>query len=489
MQNSEQALPPEQGKSAFQYGAQSSGNKYYKWLALATVSIGSFMLVQDSTIFSIALPNLTTTFQTRPSVILWLTVVFLLVSTALMLIVGRLGDIFGRKKVFCAGISLFTVGLILCSVAQNIPQLILFRVIQGMGAGAVMSVMIAIVSYIFPEQERGRAIGILEAVFSVGILAGPFLGGILLDTWGWRSIFYVRAPVGLICIILALTILKEQKIPGKTVVDYLGAISLFTSITCFLLYLNLGQRNGFISPVMLALLAVSALFFFLFIRQERKHAQPVVDLNLFKIKIFTGATIAAGLLSFSMTALIFLTPFYFIDGVGYTALKAGTLIAMSPLVSIFGGPVCGWLSDKYGSRVLRPLGMGIFTLSLLIFSRCGYSTGSGQILLGFAALGLGAGMFNPTNDSTIMGAVPPDRLGTAGAMTNTIRQVGASIGTIFAGIVFTYREAAHAARLAKTNSDTAMASHLAIIGGYQDAILIACCIAALGIFASLIHKK
>jgi EmrB/QacA subfamily drug resistance transporter len=486
---------PEQESSSGQYKdpphseANAPGSNRYKWLALATVSIGSFMFAQDNTIFSIAVPNLTATFKTEPTVILWLTVVYLLVSTAIMLIVGRLGDIYGRKKIFIIGISLFTAGLILCSISQNIPQLILSRVVQGGGAGMMMSVILAIITAVFPDQERGKAIGILEAVISAGVLAGPVYGGLLLDTLGWRAIFYTRIPVGLIGLIMALAWLKEQKVPGKTVVDYWGAVTLFGCISCLLLFINLIPKTGLSSPGTLALICASLVFFCLFIIQERKHLQPVVDLKLFKIGLFTGANISFGIMNFALAFLIFLTPYYLIDGAGYSALKSGSFIAVSPILSMIIGPLAGWLSDKTGYRLLRPFGLAVIAFSLFLFSRLNEVSGIPPIIIGFIVFGIGIGTFNPTNDSAVMGSVPRDRLGTAGAMTNTIRQIGTSIGTIFAGVIFASRQAAHSAQLAQNNLEPAVQNKLAVIGGYQDALLIAACFCALGIIATLFNGK
>lgn len=466
-----------------------SGSNRYRWLALSTVSIGSFMFSQDNTIFSIALPNLTTTFKTEPNVILWLTVVYLLVSTAIMLIVGRLGDIFGRKRIYITGIAFFTAGLVFCSVSQSIPQLIISRVVQGCGAGMMMSVLLAIITATFPDQERGKAIGILEAVISAGVLAGPIYGGLLLDTLGWRAIFYTRIPVGLIGLFMALALLKEQKVPGKTTVDYWGAVTLLGCIVALLLFVNLGQGIGFSSPGSLTLIAVSLIFFFLFIAQENKHPQPVVDLKLFKLSLFTGGVISFGFLQFALAALIFLTPYYFIDGVGFSALQSGSFIAVSPVLSMIMGPLAGWLSDKYGTRVLRPAGLGVVAVSLFLFSRLSDVSGIPPIIVAFIVFGIGIGVFNPTNESAVMGSVPRDRLGTAGAMTNTIRQIGASTGTIFAGMIFASSQLAHLNQLNQTNLDPTVQSKLSIIGGYQDAMFIAVIICALGIIATLVRTK
>jgi len=174
--------------------------------------MGPFMFTLDTTITVICFPRLTEFFDVETSVILWVTVAYLLVSTAILLVVGRLGDLFGRKKFFLLGLALFTMGLIICTFSQNVIQLILSRIVQGIGGGMMMSVVLAITAATFTDKERGKAIGVLEAVTSAGVLIGPVLGGILLDTLGWRAIFYTRIPIGFMGIVMTWLLLDEQKV-------------------------------------------------------------------------------------------------------------------------------------------------------------------------------------------------------------------------------------------------------------------------------------
>jgi EmrB/QacA subfamily drug resistance transporter len=448
------------------------------------------MFSLDTSSCSIAFPVLTRVFETGAAAVTWVTVAYLLAMTAFLLIFGRLGDLFGRKRIYLLGFIVFNIGLSLCSVSQSIMQLILFRVVQGIGAGMIMSVVTAIVTASFPDKERGKAMGVLEAVISAGVLAGPVLGGFLLDTLGWRSIFYIRIPVALIGIIMASLLLIEQKASGnRPSVDWWGAVTLFGGLSCLLLFINLGEQAGFASPLALVLAVAGVALIILFFIQERKAAQPVVELKLFKDSLFTGCNISFGILSFTSGAMIFLTSFYLIDGAGFSALQAGSLIAVAPLVSLVAAPLAGWLSDRIGTRLLRPAGISIFCLGIFIFSRFGIEPGVVNIMLAFFIIGIGIGTFGPTTESSIMGTVPRDRLGTAAAMMNTIRQIGSSSGTAVAGSLYASRQVFYAAQLARNNLDPQLLHQLSIVGSYNDIIQIAAIIGGVGILAALVGAK
>jgi len=461
-----------------------------KWLVLVTVSLGSFMFSVDTHVCTIAFPRLTEVFGVETSTIMWVTVSYLLVSTSLLLVVGRLGDIYGRKKVYIAGLVLFTAGLVLCSVSRSVGQLILFRIVQGIGGGMNMSVILAIVTDTFPDTERGMAMGVLGSVLAAGVLVGPVLGGLLLDTLGWRAIFYTRVPIGVIGIIMAWVLLREQKaVDASPTVDYWGAGTLIIGLSCLLLFLNLGESLGFTSLPVLLLIIGGVVLLTIFVIQERRISQPVVDLRLFKNRLFTGGNISLFVSSFSMSALIFLTPFFMIGAIGISALELGMLIATSPLTSIIVGPLAGWLSDKIGTRFLQTTGIAIVSGSLFIFSGLTVDSTSFDIILGMVVFGIGMGIFNPTVQSSVMGSVPRERLGTGSAMMNTTRQLATSVGTVIAGIIYTNRQAHYISTLTGGNIPSQLLEKLSIASSYQDALLISAIICCFGIITSFVGKS
>ena len=459
-----------------------------KWMVLVTVSIGSFMFSVDTHVCTIAFPKLTEVFGVETSTIMWVAAAYLLVSTSLLLVMGRLGDLFGRKKVYLIGFTIFTIGLIMCSASQNISQLILFRIVQGIGGGMNMSVTLAIVTATFPDNQRGRAMGALGSVLAAGVLVGPVLGGLLLDTLGWRAIFYAQVPIGIVGIIMGWLLLTEQKAPGiKPVIDFWGAVTLFFGLSCLLLFFNIGERLGFTSPAALLLIIGGAVLLLLFVIQERKVSQPVVDLNLFKNMAFAGGNLSLGISCCSMAALIFITPFYMISGIGFSAFESGMIIATSPLTSVILGPVAGWLSDKIGTRFLQTAGIAVVAVSLFVFSSLTAASGALDIVLPMVLFGLGMAMFSPAVQSAVMGSVSRDRLGTASAMMNTVRQIGTSIGTVIAGIIYTNRQVFYLNTLSGENVPPQLLDGLSIISSYQDTMLMAAIFCCLGIFFSLVR--
>jgi EmrB/QacA subfamily drug resistance transporter len=463
---------------------------YYKWWVLATVSIGTFVCSLDGSITNISYPRLTDIFDTDTSVILWISVVYLLVSVSLMLSFGRLGDITGRKRIFMLGLVIFTVGLIFCSASQNIVQLLLSRVFQGIGTAMVLGLGIAIITAVFPSQQRGRALGIFAAVFSSGLLVGPLVGGFLLDAFGWQSIFYSRVPVGMVGLVMAWLIIKEQKISTSHVkFDICGAATLFGGLASLLLMVNLGGKEGFLSLTTGLLAACTVVLFILFTIIERRTAQPTVDLILFQNRHFATGSISLIIMAMALATVIFLMPFYIIQGLGQTAFVAGLAIAVIPLTIFILSPPAGWMSDKIGPGPFRVAGALIICLSFFFFSRLGSDASLTNIILRQMVIGIGLGIFDPSTTTYVMGSVPAERLGTASAMVNTARQMGIAIGTAISGTIFAARQLFYEAQLADTILDPSLLQQLSILGSFKDTLFLSALIAIIAIIASLPSLK
>ncbi|MFX1552973.1 MAG: MFS transporter [Promethearchaeota archaeon] len=461
-----------------------------KWLTLLAVAVGTFLCGLDATITSISFPRLAEFFETEPSVVLWVTVAFLLVCSALMLTAGRVGDLFGRKKVYVLGLVVFTVGLILCSLSQSILQLILYRVVQAAGAATIIGLGPAIVTAVFPDRERGKALGILTAILSAGALVGPVLGGVLLDNLDWSSVFYIRVPAGIIAIVMAWAFLKEQRASNiNSKFDIWGGIILFGCLSCLLLFINLGGKSSFVSAPVLLLISGAIVLLVLFVVQERRTGQPLVDLSLFKSRSFTVDNISIGIMAFSLSAYMFLIPFYLMNGVGYSTSESGLLFLSFPSSMAVVTPLSGWLSDRVGTRLLPTVGMALICLSLFLCSRLGSESSGADIVLSFVIFGIGAGLFMPPNQSLIMGAAPKDRLGSVSALMATIRQIAFSSGTAITGAIFTRRQSFHAIQLARENLDLLIIDRLSLISGFQDTFLVTAIVCSIGIFTSLIGAK
>jgi EmrB/QacA subfamily drug resistance transporter len=462
----------------------------YKWLVLLTVAIGSFMGTLDASIVNISFPRLTQVFETEPSVVMWVSVAYLLVSVGLMLTLGRLGDTFGRKRVYILGFTVFTLGLVLCSLSQSIVQLILARVVQAIGSAMTVALSTAIVTAAFPNEERGKALGILGGVVSSGLLSGPVLGGLILDALDWRAIFYIRVPVGIIGIIMALILLKEQK-DAETGLkfDLGGAATLFGGLSCLLLFLNFGGRLGFTSPLAIILVVSAVALLALFIVFERRAPQPIVDLNLFRNRIFAAGNISLIIMFVAISANTFLMPFFLIDGLGYSASRTGLIFATISFTALIVGPVSGWLSDKVGSRILCTVGIALICSALFLLSRLSIESSEVDVIIRLVIQGVGSGMFSSPNNSSIMGSVPREKLSTGSAMIATVRQIGMSCGIAIAGTIFTSRQVFHAARFSLENLSQDTVQRMSLVGGFQDTLLFAAIACSIGIFTSLARGK
>lgn len=437
----------------------------YKWIALIIASIGSFVTALDASIIPIALPKLGEVFHAGPATVLWVFLIYLLIGTGLMLTIGRAGDILGRKRVYTTGFILFTLGLGLCALAQNITQLILFRLIESVGAAMIVALGIAIVTASFPPRERGKALGILGAVVGAGLMSGPILGGFLIDTLGWPSIFYVRLPIAVVGLALAWTMLREQPATNPSSrFDFWGSATLFGFLGCLLLAINQGQMRGWTSFFVLALGTTAVALLFLFLAVERRTAQPVVDLGLFRQRLFAAATSSHLLFYMATVAVVFLMPFYLIQSAGYSSSMAGVLLITIPLLTVIVAPLSGRLYDRLGSFLLCFAGLGLTGLGLFLLSGLNSASTTGDVVLRLAVTGLGMGLFVAPNTSAIMGAVAQQRLGTASAMIATVRQIGMATGLAIAGTIF-------------------------VVTDFRDALWVALVICGLGLLVSLLRRR
>ncbi|MFC1861942.1 MFS transporter [Chloroflexota bacterium] len=462
----------------------------YNWAAMAVVAVGTFINTMDIGAVRIALPHLGQVFQVAPDTIIWIWLINFLIGTSLMLTLGRVSDVFGMKKLYTSGLLISSLGLGLCSLAQGIVQLVMFRLIQAVGTSMTIATSNAIITTSFPPQERGKALGILGAVVGVGLLSGPALGGFLLDSLGWRSIFYTRIPFGIIGAAIAWTLLKEHPAPrqeGKF--DLPGAATLFLTLTCLLLAVNRSQSLGWTSPWIVGLSLMGILFLSLFLIVERKAVQPVLDLRLFQSRLFSVASASHTFLYMSTAAVNFLMPFYLIQGLGFSASKAGMLLVTIPVMSVVLSPVSGKISDRWGTLFLCTSGLTLVSTGIFLLSSLGSDTSTGNIILHLLIVGVGMGLFVSPNTSAIMGSAPGERSGTASAMVATLRQVGMSFGLAITGTIFTTSQIFHATQLTSRGLPRDVIQKLSTISGFHDAILMILAAALAGLVISVLRGK
>lgn len=411
----------------------------YKWKAMFTVWIGIFMATLDGSIVNVALPTLTEYFRTDIITIEWVVMAYLLTITSLLLSLGRISDMIGRKTIFAGGLAIFTIGSGLCAISVSEGQLILYRVVQGIGAAMLMATGVAIITHAFPPRERGKAMGLIGTVVAIGSMAGPVTGGFLIENVGWQSIFYINIPVGIFGTAMALTVLrKDETIRGQTF-DIPGALTLFIGLIALLLALSWGQELGWFSGYIILLFILSILFFIIFILIENKTRHPVMELRHFRNRPFASANISALISFIAMFSVILLMPFFLQNELGYSPQEVGIVFLAVPLVMSVVAPFSGWLSDRTNSFILSSIGVGIASVSILWLGFLSSSSGSIDVVLRLAILGLGMGLFQAPNNSIIMGSLPKEQLGIAAGTLGTMRNMGMVIGVAVSGAVFSNR--------------------------------------------------
>jgi EmrB/QacA subfamily drug resistance transporter len=447
-----------------------------KWWVLIAIGTGTLMSSLDGSVVNIILPVLWETFNTDVSTVEWVVTVYLVVLSGLLLTFGRLGDLRGHKTVYMWGFSIFILSSILCGAAWSPLALIVFRGIQAIGGAMLSSNSPAIVTDNFPAMERGRAFGLVSTMTYLGLTIGPSLGGWLAHTIGWRSVFYINVPIGLTALALShFFIPSDAPAAIDRRFDLPGAAVFLAGLTTLMLGLNKGSDWGWGSPAVLGLLAAALVLLTAFILIERKSPAPMLDLNLFKVPLFSTSTTCAVLNYIALFSIIFLMPFYLIQGRGLNSAEAGLLLTAQPIVMAIAAPVSGSFSDRFGSRWPGMIGMTVLAGGLFFLSTIGPETPLWMVAVGMAVVGSGTGIFISPNTSALMSAAPRARQGTAAGVMATARNFGMVLGIGMAGAIFT----------TQLNLNAADGLFLGISLGFIAGAFVA----VLGIFMSAIKEK
>jgi EmrB/QacA subfamily drug resistance transporter len=379
----------------------------------------------------------------------------------------------GRKRIFLVGIAVFTLGLLACALAESIGQLIFFRALQAVGAAMTISCGAAIVTEAFPAHEVGKGLGSLGVSVSLGFIAGPIVGGPLLDFLDWRSIFYVRIPLGLAALLMAIVFLdKDQPKPGKLSLDLMGTLTSSAGIFLFVFGVSQVRAYGLASFRVLPLAGIGLALIVVFLFLERRAQNPIVDPVLFKDKVFSSAMGALFLHFVAAPPYMLIIPFYLMLGLDMRASEAGLLMAATSVTTMVFGPVSGWLSDRFGRVWFAAMGAAAATLSFVFMLGFDLQSSVGNIAAVFVLLGVGAGTFQPANNSIIMGAVTREHLGTASALMATQRQVGIAVGMAVTGTLFSAWKDGYQEGLVKLGTDGTSASRTAIPLAFHDVLLV-----------------
>ncbi|HUZ17837.1 MAG TPA: DHA2 family efflux MFS transporter permease subunit, partial [Spirochaetia bacterium] len=390
--------------------SSNGGAAPHKYAILAIVLLGVFMSVIDGIVVSIALPTLTESLRVDLSLSQWAITAYLIALTSLLLVFGRVATFTGRSVLFSAGLTLFTLASVACGLSVNLTELIAFRVIQGIGGAMVFSISGAILFLTFPANERGRAMGYLGSAIAVGSIVGPVLGGFLVDTLGWRWIFLINLPIGIVLVVLALVFLPHREERGGAFrMDWIGAVSLIILVLSLVLLLSrLGDLSASPWPGLLfGALFVAATAVFLV--QESRSDNPLLDLQIFGVRAFRLPIIAAMAFFAASFMMNVAGPFYFERVMGLRASQVGLLFLVVPLVMTVSAPAAGWLFDKHHRRHYGTIGL---STTALCFIALGFIVNGRQsipaMVVVFVLLGLGSSLFQSPNSTEIMNALPRD---------------------------------------------------------------------------------
>ncbi|MFC1926172.1 MFS transporter [Chloroflexota bacterium] len=466
-------------------------NVPYKWIALIIASFGSFNVALDVYIINISRPMFRDAFELSYEAVLWVYLVYPLLGSSLFLTWGRLGDIKGRERVFILGFLFYTIGLALCPIVDNFVALIVFRIIQVIGLTMIHSLAPAIAIGNFPDRERGKSLGMYLALFASGAVIGSFLGGFLIDHFSWQAIFYLRLPLAVTGLIMAFTMLRRAP-PADAGggFDFRGAVILLVCLSCFILAINQGREQGWTSPIILGTGIASLILAPVLLIVEKRAVQPVLDLMLFRNRMFTLAILGMGLALTGVVVLDVLTPFYVIEGAGYSKTEMG--IVMMSYVGIMTAmhPLAGWFGSRVGVPIICTLGLVLGGITLFWVSGLGADASLSGIITRVMVYGFAVGLFFTPFSSAIMGSVPEDKLGTASAMLATARQVATVIGSAIFMTLFHSRKLVHVAQLTSEGVGEEAAESLGVVGGFHDTVLLAVGITILGLMVTLLmHKR
>jgi len=429
----------------------------------------------DFSIVNISLPTLVKELNTDLATVQWVILSYALVVTSLMMGVARLGDLFGRKKIYVAGLLIFSLGSLMCGISPHIGWLIGFRTFQGLGAVMMQAMGAAIVTEIFPSSERGKALGIIGGIVSFGLAVGPALGGILIGYAGWESIFLINVPLGVIAgIVVALSVPPSEHLQRGERFDLAGALILLVTLLCYSLGMTMGQRTGFDDPLVLSLLSSAIAGLLVFVAVEWKLGQPMVDPRMFG-NVLLSLNVLMGLLVFITLAGMVVLPFYLENVKGYSTQVTGFLMMTIPLSMGLVAPWAGALSDQYGPRGISLIGLCIMLVGCFLVSTLHENTTVMGYIIRIAPFGIGLGFFQSPNNSAVMGAVPGERLGVASGLLSLSRNLGMASGVPLLSTLFTTQLIA-ASKLPKAQVDVSNASPAALVDGIELTYRVAACI-------------
>ena len=437
--------------------------------------------VMDQSGINIALPQISEHFAADIPTVQWITLGYSLAISAMLMPMGRLSDMIGRKRVYLIGYAGFIILAFVGGLSQSLGFLIVAKTLQGIASAGVQANSMALITEVFPSTERGKAMGLYMTIIGAGAISGPMLGGLIVSSFGWRWVFFAGIPVGILAMISAMLVLKGMDAQqaarvGRNSFDWAGAALSSAALVAFLLAMTNAWKIGWTSPAIVAGFSASIVLVIAFILWELRVSEPMLDLSLFRSRVFSLA-ISARFLSFmGGSAIFFLMPFYLIQGLGYPASQAALLLIPGSLCLAIVAPLTGRLSDRFGTRWLAAAGMtfsaaGMFNLSLLNIESPAW-----QIVLGIFLSGLGMATFSSPNTSAIMSSLTPEKYGIVSGFVNLARTsanvTGIALSTTF--VTITMASYGYDPSLSALTDDGGGGVRIAFVTGLSLALKVSC---------------
>lgn len=402
-----------------------------RWWILVSVSMFTFMSTLDGSIVNIALPTISNDLTVPMNQSEWIVSIYLMMVCSCLLLFGKVGDSFGKIKVYRIGTLIFTIGSLLCGFNQSLAFLLFARVVQAVGASMTMATNTGIITEVFPLEERGRALGSIGAFVSLGAIAGPGLGGLILAQLSWQYIFWINVPVGIITMLIGEKFLPKDISKSGQKIDKVGFLSFSLFILSLFGGVFLGQEQGFSASLPLFLFALAVVTFILFLSIEKRIQLPLITFSIFNNKIFTMSLFSALLIFSSNFFVNVIIPFYLQNARGMSPSYAGFLMMTFPFLMVIGSPISGYLTDKIGSELLVLLGLSLLVITQLMYVFMEVDTPIWYYILATAIMGLGNSLFQSPNNTMIMSSVAKGNLGVAGSMNSFARNFGMVVGIAF----------------------------------------------------------
>lgn len=448
-----------------------AGNQPSKYFVLFIVSLGTVLSGYVSSSLDIALTNIMNTFGFTMDTVTWVLLSYMIPYGSTLPIMGKLGDQFGRKRIYVSGLILFTAATMMVGLSWNSVSVIVFRILQGLGAAMFFPNAMTLVADAFPPNERGQAMGMWGALAAGGAVLGPTIGGYIVEYLSWRMLFDSIVPIAILGIVLALTVLQESEtINTSAKIDYFGGGTMVAGLSSLIIILNRGAKEGWTSLYIVTLFIVMILSMAAFLYAESHTEEPLVDLDLFKNSTFTAANIVGFLTFMALMGGLFLIPFFLRNILGYTPIHAG--MALIPLIAsmIFLAPLGGKLADRAGGKTPTMLGMTVLSITLYSFHTMTADTGYSFIAVRLVFMGIGLALTMSPLSNAVMATLPKEKTGVGSGVFNLFKNVGGSVGIAILGTLLDQRQIFHSQILADSlEQSSAIAQQF--IAGIQGGLM------------------